>query len=304
MSGILKIGTRKSPLALRQVDLVVAAIKTGNPDFQREGRIEIVPMVTSGDIMAEERLADIGGKELFTKEIDEALLSGRVDIAVHSAKDMQTDLPRGLCFAAALPREDARDVLVSQDKYTLTSLPEGAVVGTSSLRRALMLQQKRPDLKIQPIRGNLATRMRKVEEGQFHATILALAGLKRLAIDPLPGTILEIVDMLPAPAQGIIAVQCRENDVPTQALLQRLSHAPSKLAADIERKILQELDGSCKTPIAAYLEHTREGIRIRAILGDERTMRAHYAETQGRVDEVDMLTQDVIRQLTSNPTRK
>jgi hydroxymethylbilane synthase len=296
MQPLLKIGTRSSPLALKQVDLVIAALGTVDARFLSPDAVEIVPLVTSGDTY-QGSLADVGGKGLFTKEIDTALLSGRVDIAVHSAKDMQTMLPDGLVFAATLPRADARDVLISPQQYTLANLPYGARVGTSSLRRGLMMKHKRPDVQIIPIRGNVQTRLRKVEAGEFDATILALAGLKRMGTQPLSGMILELDECLPAPAQGIIAIQCRENDDVSKALLVRINHSPTLEVAKIERMVLRALDGSCRTPIAAYAEHIPEGVYIRAMLGDEKTGQVAYAEVRGAFAESERMVREIVTQL-------
>lgn len=297
MQPLLKIGTRNSPLALKQVELVVHALGQANSRYHDPVNIEVVPILTSGDKALGKGLSTIGGKGLFTKEIDEALLAGDVDIAVHSAKDMQTELPEGLMFAAALEREDVRDVLVSHACHTLNTLPKGAKVGTSSLRRAQILQNRRKDLFIEPIRGNLQTRIRKVEEHQYDATILALAGLKRLEIDPLPGTILELDEMLPAPAQGIIAIQCRKSDAHMQQLLSAINHAPTMQAATLERAILKALDGSCKTPIAVYAEPDRESVRIRAMLGNESTGKMAFAELRETNMPADDMVQTIVKSL-------
>ncbi len=277
--------------------MVIAALAAVDPRFSAEGAVEVVPMVTSGDTY-QGSLADVGGKGLFTKEIDQALLAGRVDIAVHSAKDMQTMLPDGLWFAAALPREDARDVLISSRQYTLANLPHGARVGTSSLRRSLLLKHQRPDLEIVPIRGNLQTRLRKLEAGDCDATILALAGLKRLAISPLPGTVLELDEMLPAPAQGIVAIQCRSNDTTLKALLETINHSPTLQVAKLERAVLRALDGSCRTPIAAYAEHTHGGVCVRAMLGNEKTGRVAYAKAHSANANEHALVPEILSQLT------
>lgn len=299
MPPILKIATRKSPLALKQVELVIEALALVEHRFLDSRNIEIVSLQTSGDAFQHGSLKEIGGKGLFTKELDEALLEGRVDIAVHSAKDMQTTLPDGLMMAAVLPREDVRDVLVSHSLHTLNTLAQGAKIGTASLRRAQILKDKRSDFHIEPIRGNLATRLRKVEDGQFDATILALAGLKRLGVAPLPGTILELDEMLPAPAQGIIAIQCRTNDAETIALLEKINHTQTMAAATIERAILAALDGSCKTPIAAYVEHTSGGVSIRAMLGDEHIGKVVYADACGSEDDATSLVDQIVQKLKS-----
>lgn len=260
MKQKLRIGTRKSPLALKQVDLVMAALGI---------EAEVVPIVTSGDKFLDDKLQDVGGKGLFTKEIDEALLAEEVDFTVHSAKDMPTDLPDNIHLAAVLPREDARDVLISTHGYTLDTLPEGATVGTASLRRKVQLLAKRPDLNITLMRGNVQTRLGKIEQGDCDATLLALAGLKRLNIKPLPGIILELDEMLPAVCQGIVGITCRTDDKRTASLLAAINHVPTMIATKHERTLLRALDGNCRTPIGGYAEVAGEQVTLTGMLGDE-----------------------------------
>ncbi len=243
----LRIGTRKSPLALAQAKLFAALLPVES---------ELVPMTTSGDEAKDQSLIELGGKGLFTKELEEALLEVRIDIAVHSAKDMQTTLPKGLILACVPEREDPRDVLIG-------ALPQGAVLGTSSLRRAAQMLHSRPDLKVVPLRGNVQTRIQKIERGEAHATLLALAGLKRLGMDI--GTPLPLDEIVPAAGQGALGIECRENDAKTRTLLEPLNHAPTFAAVTAERALLHALDGSCRTPIAALGEGGHE-LRLRAML--------------------------------------
>ncbi len=260
MSSPTRIGTRKSPLALAQAEETRARLLHAHPDLA----VETVPMMTSGDTFLSQKLADIGGKGLFTKEIDEALLCGDIDLAVHSAKDLPTVLPERLVLACILPREDVRDVLISAHAASLKELPSGARLGTSSLRRSAQALRLRPDLVIVPLRGNVGTRLRKIQAGEADATLLALAGLKRLNMSPLPGMPLSTEEMLPAPAQGAIAIVCREEDAQTQALLAPLNDAVSMAAVLCERALLRALDGSCRTPIAALAELVGVQLRLRA----------------------------------------
>lgn len=239
----VRIGTRKSPLALAQAALVQAALIRAHPGIA----VEIVPMTTSGDRFTGS-LAEVGGKGLFTKELEDGLLEGSLDIAVHSAKDMQTVLPEGLVLACVPEREDVCDVLVGAS--SIASLRQGAALGTSSLRRSAQALYLRPDLKIVHLRGNVQTRLAKLEKGEADATLLAFAGLKRLNLSPLPGTAVPVSEILPAVAQGAIGIECRADDAATRALLAPLNHGPSMTAVIAERAMLFTLDGSCRTPIA------------------------------------------------------
>lgn len=244
--------------------------------------IEIVPLLTSGDKLVDKPLSEFGGKGLFTKEIEEALLDGRADIGVHSTKDMATVLPPGLTLAGFLPREDARDMLVvaRPGLKSLLDLGKGVVVGSSSLRRSAQMLMKLPDAKIVPLRGNVETRLRKLEAGEFGATLLAVAGLKRLGISA-NGLILPLEECLPAPAQGAIGIECREDGAEVQKLLAPLNHAPTQQAVICERAFLRELDGSCRTPIAGYAEIKGELISFRGLIVKPDGSVHHAIEAQG-----------------------
>jgi hydroxymethylbilane synthase len=247
---ILRIGSRGSPLALTQARMVrdrIAAAHGFDPEH-----ISIEAIRTTGDVIQDRPLAEAGGKGLFTKEIEEALLAGRIDLAVHSAKDVPTFLPRGLALTAYLPREDARDVLISSRAGTLQELPPGASVGTASPRRQAIVKRKRPDLQVVSLRGNVETRLRKLSEGEADATILALAGLKRLALTNAIATIMSADEFLPAVGQGAIVVEAREDDRRTRDLLTRINHADTATALTCERAFLAVLDGSCRAPIAGH----------------------------------------------------
>ena len=210
MAQSIRIGTRGSPLALAQARMVHAALAA-----QGAGEIEIVAIRTSGDRIQDRPLSEAGGKGLFTKEIEEALLAGTIDLAVHSAKDMPTLLPDGLMLAACLPREDVRDAFISRKAASLRELPQGAVVGTASLRRQAMVKRLRPDVSVVPLRGNVETRLRKLEAGEVDATLLALAGLKRLGLADKATALLDTQEFLPAVGQGAITIEARTDDART-----------------------------------------------------------------------------------------
>jgi hydroxymethylbilane synthase len=244
----LRIGTRGSPLALAQAEETRLRLETAFPELA--GAIHIEVIHTTGDQIQDRPLAAIGGKGLFTKEIDEAQLEGRVDIAVHSMKDVPTLLPEGLTLGALLPREDVRDVLISSKGRSLAELPAGAVVGSASLRRAAQILRRRPDLSVVSLRGNVQTRLRKLAEGQVDATLLAMAGLNRLGVMPVEAVPLSIEEMLPAVAQGAIGISCRAGDERALTYLAALDDEPTRCRVTAERAFLAVLDGSCRTPIA------------------------------------------------------
>jgi hydroxymethylbilane synthase len=257
----IRIGTRGSPLALTQAGLVRDALAA-----QGVAGIEIVTIRTSGDRIQDRPLSEAGGKGLFTKEIEEALLSGSIDLAVHSAKDMPTVLPDGLMLAACLAREDVRDAFISRKAATLRGLPQGAVVGTASLRRQAMMKRLRPDVSVVPLRGNVETRLKKLEAGEVDATILALAGLKRLGLADRATTLLDAREFLPAVGQGAITIEAREDDGRTRDLLAKIDHADTSAALACERAFLGVLDGSCRTPIAGHAVLDGDTIRFRGMI--------------------------------------
>jgi hydroxymethylbilane synthase len=254
----LRIGTRGSPLALVQAEMVRAALAAAHG--WAEDAVEINVIRTSGDRIQDRPLAEVGGKGLFTKEIEDALLSGTIDLAVHSAKDMPTLLPDGLMLAACLPREDVRDVFISRKAATLRDLPHGAVVGSASLRRQAMVRRLRPDISVVPFRGNVETRIRKLDAGEVHATLLALAGLKRLGLADKATALLDVDDFLPAVGQGAVTIEARSDDAHTRALLAKIDHVDTSVALLAERAFLDVLDGSCRTPIAGHA--TLDGDRL------------------------------------------
>jgi hydroxymethylbilane synthase len=257
MMPTLRIGTRGSPLALAQARAVATALRDAHgwgPEL-----IEIVEIATSGDRLRDRLLAEAGGKALWTRELDLALLEGRTDLSVHSMKDVETFRPEALAVAAMLPREDVTDRLIGAD--SLAGLREGARVGTSSPRRSAQLLRRRPDLDIVPLRGNVETRLRKVETGEAEATLLASAGLKRLGHDDV-GAVLD--DFLPAPAQGAIGVEVRSNDRRIRALIQAIDHDETHKAVETERRLLAGLGGTCRSAVAALATLEGDTIRLRA----------------------------------------
>jgi len=263
-TSILRIGSRGSPLALVQARAVQIRLATACEIAL--DRIEIKTIRTTGDALTDRPLADAGGKGLFVKEIEEALLAGAIDLAVHSSKDMPALLPSGLTLAAFLPREDARDAFISRKAKTLRELPEGAVVGTSSPRRQALLKHLRPDLAIVPLRGNVETRLRKLENGEFDATVLAVAGLKRLGLLATAAAIFDIDEFLPAVGQGAIGIEIRADDTGTRALAAAINDADTSTAVTAERAFLAQLDGSCRSPIAGHAR-VRDGIvRLRGMI--------------------------------------
>ncbi|BBN01485.1 hydroxymethylbilane synthase [Marchantia polymorpha subsp. ruderalis] len=249
-TALVRIGTRGSPLALAQAYQTRDKLKEAHPELCEEGALEIVIIKTTGDKILNQPLADIGGKGLFTKEIDDALLGGSIDIAVHSMKDVPTYLPEGTILPCNLPREDVRDAFICPGYASLAELPAGSVVGTASLRRQSQLLNKYPSLKCVNFRGNVQTRLRKLGEGTVQATLLALAGLKRLDMTQHITAILSTEEMLPAIAQGAIGIACRSDDDTMVKYLSSLNHEDTRLAISCERSFLAALDGSCRTPIA------------------------------------------------------
>lgn len=249
-SPLLRLGTRGSPLALWQARAVQSALAEAH-GLPPEA-VEIVTIRTSGDQVRDRPLADLGGKGLFTKEIEEALIGRRIDVAVHSAKDVPSFLPKGLSIAACLPRGDVRDALIAPGYRTIEALPQGAVVGTASVRRSALLKHMRPDIETVLLRGNVETRLRKVEAGDMTATLLALAGLVRLGLEAHATEVLETARFLPACGQGAVAIEIRTDDAATAGLVAAIDHVPTSRALAAERAMLAVLDGSCRTPIAGH----------------------------------------------------
>lgn len=255
----LKLGTRRSPLAMAQAEEALRRLVAAHPGLV----VEIVPVTASGDKIQDRPLAEIGGKALWTKELDQWLLDGEIDFAVHSSKDVETLRPAQIAIAAILPREDVRDVLVGA--ASIRALPQGAVVGTSAPRRAAQLLHARPDLRVVSFRGNVATRLAKLAAGEADATLLARAGLNRLG-ESGTGHPLEPHEWLPAPGQGAIAIECRADDAATRSLLAAIDHAPSRHAVLAERALLAGLGGNCHSPIAVLTEADGPQLVMRAAI--------------------------------------
>ena len=255
----LRLGTRASPLAMAQAHEARDRLCAAHPEWE----VEIVPVTASGDKVLDRPLADIGGKALWTKELDAWLLSGEIDFAVHSLKDVETIRPAGIAIAAILPREDVRDVLVGA--ASLADLPPGARIGTSAPRRAAQALHLRPDCRVVGIRGNVQTRLAKLQAGEADATLLAMAGLNRLGMAHF-GTPLDPEDWLPAPGQGAIAVEARSSDAATRSLLSAIDHGPSRTAVLAERALLAALGGNCHSPIAVLTRADGAALIMRATL--------------------------------------
>jgi hydroxymethylbilane synthase len=277
--GQILIGTRGSPLALWQANHVRALLIDAH-GLSRDA-VALSVITTSGDRIRDKPLRDFGGKGLFTKEIDEALLRDAVDLAVHSMKDLPTDLPPGITIAAVLPRGDVRDAFISARGDSLAALPPGAVVGSSSLRRQAQVKRLRPDLQTIDLRGNVETRLKKLEQGMVDATLLALAGLERLGLTSHVTSVLPTDEMLPAVAQGAIGVSCRSDDAKTHNLLQALNDDITATAVACERAFLGELDGSCRTPIAGLAEITDGALRFRGLVLTPDGSEWHEVEKRG-----------------------
>jgi hydroxymethylbilane synthase len=294
----LRIGTRGSPLALAQAHMVREALAAAHS--RDPAGIEIVTIRTSGDRIQDRPLAESGGKGLFTKEIEEALLSGDIDLAVHSAKDLTTLLPAGLTIAACLRREDARDAFISRKANSLATLAKGATLGTASLRREAQVRRLRPDLNIVPLRGNVETRLRKLDEGAMDATILALAGLKRLQRADAVTAILEPRDFLPAAGQGAIAIEVRETDDVTREALAGINHPTTLTALACERAFLAVLDGSCRTPIGGHAVVENDRLQFRGMIIRPDGGEAHETSRDGHVRDAAALGADAGSELKAN----
>ena len=262
----IRIGTRGSPLALWQANEVKRRLQGAHPHLSDDDAVPITIIRTSGDRLQQGPLSDLGGKGLFTKEIEEALQENCIDVAVHSMKDVPTKLPSGLVIDCLLPRADPRDALIAANATSIDGLPRGITVGTASLRRRAMLLHRRPDIHVAPLRGNVDTRLEKLAAGEVDATFLAVAGLDRLGRADVPATPIPIDEILPAVCQGIVGIERRENDSATAGLLASLNDTDTTVQAAAERSLLAGLDGSCRTPIAAYGNLAGAQITLRAAI--------------------------------------
>jgi hydroxymethylbilane synthase len=290
-SQLVRIATRKSPLALWQAQHVSARLRALHPDLQ----VEVVPLSTRGDEVLDRSLAAIGGKGLFLKELEIALAEHRADIAVHSLKDMPANLEPGFAIGAVLARADCADAFVSNDFDSLDALPQGARVGTSSLRRAAQLRARRSDLEIADLRGNVGTRLAKLDAGDYDAIVLAAAGLQRLELDARIRARLAPPEWLPAPGQGAIAVETRADDPRTVALLSPLEDAATRRTAAAERALNAALGGDCTLPLGAWCEIPGASLRLHGMLGDARN--GHVLRAEARGDDPQALGNEVARLL-------
>src|SRR5688500_205881 len=261
----IRLGTRGSALARRQTELVSQALTTAHPGIL----IETVEVRTEGDRRQDVPLEEMGGQGVFVKEIEQRLLTGEIDIAVHSLKDMPSDLPAGLTIGALMPRGDVRDALVGRDGLDLDGLPARARIGSDSRRRAVQLMALRPDIDVVSIRGNVDTRLRKVDAGEYDAVALAVAGLERLGLGGRATQVFSEREVLPAAGQGAIAVECRAADVETLELLAAIDDSPTRAATDAERAFLRAMGAGCRLPIAAYATVDEGTLRLEAMIADD-----------------------------------
>lgn len=280
--AVIVIGTRGSPLALAQAYETQRRLIEQFPELSDDGAIDIRIIQTTGDMVLDKALAEIGGKGLFTKEIDNAQLCGEVDIAVHSMKDVPTWLPEGIDLPCMLPREDTRDVFISNKASRLEDLPDGSVIGSASLRRQSQILAKNSKLKVVNFRGNVQTRLRKLSEGVVDATLLALAGLARMDMTDAATSILDQDEMLPAVAQGAIGITCRTGDSTMMRFLQALNHQQTKTCVDCERAFLAKLDGSCRTPIAGQARIENGVLKFRGLVAKPDGSEVHETTREGK----------------------
>jgi hydroxymethylbilane synthase len=285
MKSLLRIATRKSPLAVWQAEHVASELWRLHPGL----KVELVTMTTQGDRILDAPLARIGGKGLFVKELEVAMLEDRADIAVHSVKDVPMELPENLVLPVILEREDPLDAFVSNDYGHLDELPEGARVGSSSLRRQCQLRERRPDLLVTDLRGNVNTRLAKLDAGEYQAILLAAAGLKRLGFDHRIRTRLEPELSLPAVGQGAIAIECREGDAEVMALIAGLGHADTSIRVRAERAFNRRLEGGCQVPLAAHALLDGDELHLRGLVGAVDGSRILRAEIRGSRDQGEAL---------------
>lgn len=283
----LRIGTRGSPLALAQAYETRKRLIENFPELGEEGALEICVMKTQGDMILDKSLMELGGKGLFTKELDTALLGNEVDICVHSMKDVPTWLPEGTILPCNLPREDTNDAFISKggEIKSIAELPDGAVIGTASLRRQAQIMAQNPTLKCVNFRGNVQTRLRKLDDGVVDATLLAIAGLKRMSMDDCATSVLEWDEMLPAVAQGAIGIQCRSDDEKSLKYIDALNHPDTKACVDCERSFLEALDGNCKTPIGGQARIIDGKIIFRGLIAMPDGSLKYETEMEGAIED-------------------
>lgn len=294
-TGRIRLATRKSALALWQTEHVADLLRAAHPGL----RVELVPMTTRGDRIIDRPLSDIGGKGLFLKELEVAMLDGEADAAVHSLKDVPMELDGPFALAAVLERADPFDAFVCNHWESLDALPHGARVGSSSLRRQAQLRARRPDLSIQDLRGNVNTRLAKLDAGEFDAILLACAGLLRLDFPERIRQRLVAPGWVPAAAQGAITIECRADDLPMCELLNALDHAPTRTCVEAERALTRRLQGSCQVPIAAFAELSGAQLYLQGLVGDATTGELIRAEGDGTASDPNALGSRVAEQLLS-----
>jgi hydroxymethylbilane synthase len=293
----LRIATRQSRLALWQAEYVADILRRAHPGIE----IEVIPMSTRGDEVLDRSLAKIGGKGLFIKELEVAMLEDRADIAVHSMKDVPCDMPKGMMIGAVLQRADPGDALASAGGIdALDALPENARVGTSSLRRQSQMRFIRPDLVIEPVRGNVETRLRKLDEGDFHTVVLAAAGLKRLGLGERITGRLSYDECLPAVGQGAIGIECRTDKEEVRAALKAVEHENSRRCVDAERSFAATLEASCESPVAAYAEIRENELYLRGMVANPEGTRLMRMELRGSQSDGRRIGNDLARQLLAN----
>ncbi len=299
MPGSIRIATRESPLALWQAHHVRDRLIALDGSLS----VELVPMTTQGDQLLGSPLSAIGGKGLFVKELEQAMLEGRADIAVHSMKDVPAQQPAGLALSAFLDGEDPRDAFVSNTYASLAELPQGAHVGTSSLRRQTQLRALRPDLKISPLRGNVGTRLRKLDEGGYDGILLAAAGLIRLGLSQRIREALDVERFVPAIGQGIVGIECRADDPTTQRRLAGLHDATSATRLMAERALNSRLGGACQVPVAGHARISAGELRLQALVGDPQGGRLVRDEIRGPAERAEALGVELAERLLANGAR-
>ena len=291
--NLVRIATRKSALALWQANFVKAQLEAAHPGLQ----VELVPMSTQGDKILDTPLAKIGGKGLFVKELETAMLEGRADIAVHSMKDVPVDFPEGLMLHTICQREDPRDAFVSNTFQQLADLPQGAVVGTSSLRRQCQIKAMRPDIQIKDLRGNVNTRLAKLDAGEFDAIILASAGLIRLGFEARIASFLDVGTSLPANGQGAVGIECRTDDLKVQQLLAPLEHRETRICVLAERAMNRKLQGGCQVPIGAFAVLNQNELWLRGLVGQLDGSEILRSEIKGEATQAEQLGTQLAEQL-------
>ena len=291
--GRIVIASRESRLAMWQSDHIAAELRRLYPGCE----VSILGITTRGDQILDRPLAEVGGKGLFVKELETALEDGRADLAVHSAKDVPMHLPQGFCLAAITPREDPRDCIVSNAAGSLEALPAGSVVGTSSLRREAQLRERHPALRVKPLRGNLDTRLAKLDRGEFRAIVLAAAGLKRLGLGARIRSMLEPEQSLPAPGQGALAIECREDRDDLRTQLAPLEDPATAACVRAERALSRSLSGNCQLPLAAYAVASGARLRLRGLVASPDAARVVRAESTGPIGAPEELGESLADEL-------